>query len=468
MTQDLTNLTATQLIAAIRAREISATEVLEAHLARIREQNPHLNAVVTLDEEGARNRAREADQALARGEVWGPLHGLPMTLKDCHSTKGMRTTCGYKPLADYVPDEDGTVAARLKAAGAIIIGKTNVSPLLGNIQSDNPIFGRTNNPWNVERTSGGSSGGAAAALAVGMTPLEVGSDLAGSIRIPAHFCGVYGLKTTEHRVSMWGHIPDVPGRVRSHRLMWSIGPLARSVEDLALAYWVVSGPDGHDMDVPPVLVDDIQDVGMKGLRVAFAPTFPGVLVAASIRSALTNLASQLEQAGAVVEETLPAVDFRELHKARAPLIRVGDFEQLANARVDLSAVTGAPLRPTEVETPPSVAEFLAALDTRDLITRLWEAFFEQWDALLCPVCMVTAFPHCPVDTPLQVDGETVNYWRAVGHTAPFNFTGHPSVAIPVGRDPDGLPIGAQLVGRRWGEEKLLGVAARVAEVAGYS
>ena len=464
MTQDPTNLTATQLTAAINSRQISATEVLEAHLVRIAQDNPRLNAIVTLDEEGARKRTKEADEALARGEVWGPLHGLPMTLKDGHATKGMRTTSGYEPLADYVPEEDGTVAARLKAAGAIIIGKTNVSPLLGDIQTYNAIFGRTNNPWNIERTSGGSSGGAAAALAVGMTPLEIGSDLSGSIRIPAHLCGVYGLKTTEHRVSMWGHIPDVPGRLRSHRLMWSIGPMARSVEDLALAYRIISGPDGRDMDVPPVAVGDISQVDIKGLKIAFAPTFPGLPVGASIREALAKLASQLEQAGAVVEETLPIVDFRELSRARSLLIRVVDFEELADVSAAAARAMG---RPVEKEPRPSTEEFLAALQVRDRITRQWEEFFGQWDALLCPVSMTTAFPHCPVDTPLQVDGETVNYWRALGHTGVFNFTGHPAVAVPVGRDADGLPIGAQLVGRRWGEERLLGVAARVAEVTGY-
>src|SRR5438093_3960768 len=189
--QNLNFSTATELAAAILERRLSSLEVVDAHLAQIARHNPQLNAVVTLDEEGARQRAREADAALARGELWGPLHGVPMTLKDGHSTAGMRTTAGYPPLADYVPEENGTVAARLKAAGAIIMGKTNVSELLMDIQSNNPIFGRTNNPWNVERTPGGSSGGAAAALAAGMTPLEIGSDFGGSIRIPAHFCGLF-------------------------------------------------------------------------------------------------------------------------------------------------------------------------------------------------------------------------------------------------------------------------------------
>src|SRR6266446_806716 len=184
----------TQLATAIRAGHVSAIEVLEAHVAQIATHNPTLNAVITLDVERAYERAREADKALARGQVWGPLHGVPFTLKDAHATAGMRTTTGFPPFADYVPQEDSTMTARLKAAGGILIGKTNVPVLLADFQSNNPIFGRTNNPWNLERTPGGSSGGAAAALASGMTPFEMGTDLAGSIRIPAHFFGLCGLK----------------------------------------------------------------------------------------------------------------------------------------------------------------------------------------------------------------------------------------------------------------------------------
>src|SRR6058998_3506524 len=209
----------TQLAAAIRAGHVSAIEVLEAHLAQIDTHNPALNAIVTMDAERARERAQEADEALARGQVWGPLHGVPFTLKDAHATAGMRTTTGFPPLADYVPQEDSTVTARLKAAGGILIGKTSVAMMLADYQSNNPIFGRTKNPWNIERTPSGSSGGAAAALAAGMTPFDIGTDLSASIRIPAHFCGVFGLKPTEKRVSLAGLFPDPHGTPRSVRIM---------------------------------------------------------------------------------------------------------------------------------------------------------------------------------------------------------------------------------------------------------
>ena len=209
--QDILYSSAHEIAAAIRQREVSASEVVAAHLAHIRTRNPALNALVTLEEEAASRRARLADEALTRGEVWGPLHGVPLTLKDCLAVAGMRTTAGFPPLADYVPSEDATVTARLRAAGAIILGKTNVPVLASDAQTTNPLFGRTNNPWNISRTPGGSSGGAAAAVAAGLVPLEIGSDLGGSIRIPSHFCGVFGLKPTEHRVSIAGHIPDLPG-----------------------------------------------------------------------------------------------------------------------------------------------------------------------------------------------------------------------------------------------------------------
>src|SRR6059058_3100282 len=319
----------TELAGVIRAGHLSAREVLNAHLTQIASHNSALNAVITLDVERAYERAREADKALARGEVWGPLHGVPFTLKDAHATAGMRTTTGFPPLADYVPREDSTVTARLKAAGGILLGKTNVAMMLADpAQSSNPIFGRTNNPWNIERTPGGSSGGAAAALAAGMTPFEIGTDLSASIRIPAHFCGLFGLKPTEQRVPLTGLIPGLPGP-RPVRIMSCIGPMARTVEDLALLYSIIAGPDGRDTEVQPVPVDEVPQLALKHLRVAFAPTFPGLPVAAEIRDAVEELAKQLSPMCAAVEEArLPQVDFnQELMNAGALIgMMVGAFQ----------------------------------------------------------------------------------------------------------------------------------------------
>src|SRR6202023_3419395 len=301
----------TQLAGAIRSGHVSAREVLSAHLAQIATHNPALNAVVTLDADRASERAREADEALARGENWGPLHGVPFTLKDAHATSGVRTTTGFPPLAGYVPKEDGAVAARLKDAGGILIGKTNVPVMLADFQTSNPIFGRTNTPWDTARTPGGSSGGAAAALASGMTPFEIGTDLSASIRIPAHFCGVFGLKTTERRVPLTGVIPGLPGP-RPLRIMSTIGPMARTVDDLALVYSIIAGPDGLDTDVPPVPVGPAVAIELADLRIAVAPPFPGLPVAAEIRAAVAQVASTLAPLCRVVEEApLPSLDFNQ-------------------------------------------------------------------------------------------------------------------------------------------------------------
>jgi amidase len=436
----------TSLAAAIRERKISAREALETLLAQIDKHNPALNAVNIIEPEMAGERAKSADEALARGEIWGSLHGVPFTLKDAHCTAGMRTTVGFAPLADCVPQEDGTIAARLKQAGGVLLGKTNVPVMLGDYQTNNPLFGRTNNPWNVERTPGGSSGGAAAALASGMTPFDIGTDLSGSIRIPAHFCGVYGLKPTERRVSLNGLIPNPQGLPRPIRIMCSIGPMARTVEDLALLYSIIAGPDGRDTELQPVPVPPVPNVTIKGLRIAIAPTFPGYPIAGDIRSAIENLAGTLGRAGATVEEvTLPKLDFQD------DLSRAGQL---------IGMILGT-VQPNEGEKPATLPQYLEALDRRDQSIVLWEQFFQSWDALLCPVSMITAFPHCEPGTPLRVDKQEVDHWLVSAHSTLFNYTGHPAVVLPHGLDRDGLPIGVQLVAQRWDESRLLGIAKAV-------
>lgn len=448
---DLIFRTATDLASMIRAKQVSAAEVLEAHLAQIAAHNPALNAVVTLDEAGAREQAAAADAALAQGGELGPLHGVPLTLKDAHAVAGMRTTCGFPPLAGYVPAEDGSAAARLRAAGAIIIGKTNVPTLLADAQTDNPIFGRTNNPWNVERTPGGSSGGACAAVAAGMTPLEVGTDLSGSIRIPAHCCGVYGLKPTEHRVSLEGIVAGPPDGPRPVRIMSTVGPIARSLDDLALGLHVLAGPDRRDTDVPPVALVPESAPALTGLRVAWAPTFPGVPVANAIRATLERLASGLDVRGCRVEERLPDVDFG----AQGAL-----FNEL------LGQMMGALQPPEAGQQPIPLAAYFTALARRDGFIRQWEAFFDEWDVLLLPAAMTTAFAHCPQGAPIELDGGQVEYWNIFAHTFPFNLSSHPALVVPCGQDRDGLPIGVQLIGRLWSEEKLLAVAHALAPLTG--
>jgi amidase len=445
---DLVFSSATQLAGAIRSRSISAAEVVDAHLSTIDRRNSALNAVVTIDADGAHDRARQADEALARDVTWGPLHGVPFTLKDAFATAGMRTTVGFSPL-DHVPREDSTVAARLKAAGGILVGKTNVAQLLADFQTSNPIFGRSNNPWNLARTPGGSSGGAAAAVASGMTPFDVGTDLSGSIRIPAHFCGVFGFKPTEHRVSLAGVVPDPRNSPRTVRIMSSVGPIARTVDDLALVYSIIAGPDPRDTDVPPVSVDQVRDLDPAQLRIAVAPSLGGFPVETDIRDAIEALARRLAQSGMIVDQAdLPLTNFTQ---------------ELSEAGALIGSVVGAAQPGAST---PSLPVYMQALQRRDTSIAAWDEFFDRWDALLCPPCMTSAFPHCAPGSPLAVNGATVDYWMVSAHTAIFNYSGHPAVVLPCGLDRSGLPLSVQLVSKRWSDSRLLGIAKLVAELCG--
>ena len=427
-------LSARELAGRIARRELSAVEALDAHLARIERRNPELNAVVSLDIQAARRQAESADSSLARGELRGPLHGVPLTLKDGNDVAGLRTTLGTE-LFDRVADEDGAVAARLRRAGAIIIGHTNVAPLLADYQSANPIFGRTSNPWNLGRTAGGSSGGAAAAVAAGLTPLEIVSDLGGSIRLPAHFCGVYGLKPTEHRVPMTGFFRLPPGVPRTVRILSCLGPLARNLDDLALALSIVAGPDGVDTEVPPVPLVDNAVAGIADLRIAYATTVPGAVVARSLGERVEHVARLAAKAGARVEERLPACDWDGANKLFGELV---------------SAITSE-------RSDKDLAWYFAALDRRDRLATLWDSFFGDFDALLMPAAMTTAFPHCEPGTPLNVDGKPAPYFGHGALLAMGNLTGLPALVAPAGQDGDGLPLGVQIVGPRWSEMRLLSV-----------
>ena len=307
------------LAQAIQHREVSSEEVVEAYLAQIARRNPQLNAVVTLDEDGARQRAQEADAALLRGEVWGSLHGLPITLEDAHPTSGVRSTWGGLPrLAEHIPEEDGTVAARLKAAGAILLGKTNGPEIW-----PDPVFDHTNNPWDLTRTSGGSSAGPGAALAAGLTPLDVGLDTLGSIQEPAHYCGVYGMRPTEHRVPMTGAFFLDP--VRKFRLMSVVGPMARNAEDLHLALRVLAGPDGLDTHVPPVPWRELRHPEVHNLRIAWSSEFPESSTQDEIRTAVEAVARELIEAGAIAEETMPEVDLKHQYELGDELYNLVSF-----------------------------------------------------------------------------------------------------------------------------------------------
>lgn len=466
---------AVELAAAIRGRRISAEALLERHLARIARHNPALNAICTLDEAGARAAAREADAALARGEPRGPLHGVPMTIKDALETAGVRTTGGHPPLAHYVPRRDATAVARLRAAGAILLGKSNVPPLSADYRADNPIFGRSNNPWDLARTPGGSTGGGAAAVAAGLSAFDVGSDLAGSVRTPAHFCGLFCLKPTERRVPNSGHIPEPPGLPRALRHMNVLGPLARSVEDLSLILEIIRGPDDEDWDVPPVPWTEAPPRPLAQLRFAWTCDFGGIPVTRETRAAIAGLARELERRGCRVEERAPAgFDFEEAWElwgeiaiaeraATAPERVAERVEALRESLGERVAVARGSAKGARA----SIADYMAALTRRDALIRAIEKFFGDWDAWLCPVTVSPAIPHVPWGTPVAVDEAQVPYFLAgTAYTCPFNLTGSPVAVLPLARSREGLPIGVQVVGRRWGEPALLALAKELSTLTG--
>lgn len=417
-----------QVAAAVRRRDVSAAEVLEDQLDRIERHDARLRSVVTLDADGARRRAAEADRALARGQVWGPLHGVGVTVEDVHATAGMRSTFGgYRPFAGYVPDADATVVARLKAAGAIIVGKTNGPCLWG----EESVFPPTLNPWNAGRTAGGSSTGPAVAVAAGLTPFDIGGDTSGSIQCPAAFCGVFGMRPTEHRVPVTGMMFIQPAR--KYRVLLTAGPIARSVGDLRLALEVISGPDGRDQEVPPVPWRPAGPADLKGLRVAYSPGYP-LLVAAEIRAGADHLVAELEKLGAVVEDRLPD----------PALATCGQLVE------DLLSVLAS----------GSAQEYLAVLDRRDKLIASWDQFFAGCDVLVAPAMPMPAWP--AGDEPAG-DSPQMQAFLALELS---QATGCPMVVIPAGTDRNGVPFGLQVTGPRWSDERLLAIAEAIAAVTG--
>jgi amidase len=467
--------TAGDLARLIREGKASCTEILDAHLERVARYNPDLNAIVTLDEETARKRAREADLALANGVLWGPLHGVPVTIKDAYETAGLRTTSSYKPLENYIPVRDATVVARLRQAGAIIIGKTNMPMLALDVQSNSPVFGRANNPWDITRTPGGSTGGGAASVAAGMSTLEIGSDLGGSIRIPAHFCGVYSLKPTEHLVSIAGHIPEPPGAPQGVRHMGTPGIMTRSVEDLRLVLPLIAGPDGRRWETSPVTLGTEQRKPLKEYRFAWIDHFGQVAASQDTRKMIGDLAANLVQAGCCVEQVGPAdFDFDLAWQLYGEIAGaeigsgMGSIPRLLTSLQFRMMADSSPLRKGYINgLKLRMNRYAEALTRRDKLISQLEEFLSGWDAWLCPVTAGAAFKHCKMGQPIDIDGSKMPYFTAnMSFTSVFNLTGNPVVVLPAGHSSDGLPIGIQVIGRRWQDMHLLSVAEALTEVTG--
>lgn len=441
---------ATVLAEAIRQKKVSSAEVVEACLRRIDQVNPKLNAVVQLIADTARAGARQADAELARGTLRGPLHGVPFTVKDSFEAAGVISTAGTQGWAKRIPVEDATIVARIRAAGAILLGKTNTPEFTWSDETDNLVYGRTSNPYDLTRTPGGSSGGPAAILASGGSPLDVGSDTGNSIRMPAHNCGIAGIKPTAGRVSKAGHAISYRGILES----WTqVGPMARFVEDLVLVLPLVSGVDGRDPHAAPAPLLDPARVDMRSLRaVCFTDNPLRTPTPETVRTVETAAAA-LRAAGARVEQQKPP----GLDDATEMWHRIVFADGGAWLRRLLQAA-GTPGTGSLGEIPSSQevpsGQLTLLVEQLDEVRSRLLRFMWDVDLIVCPVMAMPAVHH----------GGSAQPGYADGYNEPHNITGWPVAVVRAGTSPEGLPIGVQLVARPWREDVAL-AAARVVEAA---
>jgi amidase len=458
MTLDLAFQSATELSRRLCRRELSSVELLQHYLQRIERLNPALNAVVVLDAERALQRARAADAALDRGELWGPLHGLPMTVKESFDVPGLPTTWGFESMRDNIATQTATSVRRLLDAGAVVFGKTNVPVAMADWQTFNPVYGTTNNPWDVARTPGGSSGGSAAALAAGLTALELGSDIGASIRNPAHYCGVWGHKPT------WGVVPQQGQQLPGMECVDTIdigvaGPLARSAYDLTLAMDVLATPlqSFGALGWQPAVWRDT-GIPAPRLRVAVIADDALAEVDGSVREAMASLVRFLRESGVAVDEQARPVDSVEAWTTYVPMVRAALIGPISDEEHQ-QAVTEAAKWPASSREFAALhwrgrslshRDWLRLEEVRSKLRRQWAAFFERVDLLICPVATTPAFKHNQQgwrwERMIPVNGReqpttTSMFWA--GYT---NLCGLPATAVPLGLSKDGLPIGAQICG----------------------
>jgi len=469
---ELAYITATELAKKIRQREISSRETVDYFLARIAALDPRINSVITIDAERARTEADAADAALARGEVHGPLHGVPMTIKDSFQTAGIRTTSGAPELAEFVPQEDAWPVVRLREAGAIIFGKTNLPIYAGDLQSYNAVFGTTNNPHDLSRTAGGSSGGAAAALACGFTPLELGSDIGGSIRLPSHMSGVVGHKPSYGIVPSHGQIPGPPGTLTLADLAVA-GPMARSVEDLELGLDILAGPNRWEQPAWRLKLPPARRRTLTRYRVAAWLDDPRCRVEPEVHTLLDKAAHTLASAGVRVDyEARPEFTLEKVMETFFALLQAALAGGISRDRLEDYATTIG-------ETPAARTRRLLAMRHRDWLSynerrlhmrKRWEDFFTQWDAMLLPVMPCPAIPHDhsePMASRIAKVGDDQRpYWDLLTWMAPAGACYLPVTVVPVGCLSNGLPVGIQIVGPYLGDHTTLNLGKHLLALVG--
>lgn len=449
-----------KLVARLRAREIGAVELLDEHFKAVAARNPAINAVVALDENGARAAARKADNASAEVIAASPLHGLPMTIKDTYEVAGMTATCGLPALAQHRPDTDADPVAALRRVGAIPFGKTNVPVMASDHQSYNPVYGLTRNPWNLERTAGGSSGGAAAALAAGLTPLELGSDIGGSIRVPSHCCGVYGHKSSFGIVPKRGHIPPMPGELSSAQLSVA-GPLARSAHDLELALDVLAGPEPLADTAWSLKLRAARHGRISDYRVALWADSSVYPLESASQAAIEAFADDIARLGATVDrKAKPPIPFADSYRLYFEVLM-----SIVSARKPDDEHAAATVAPPQGDSASyaavmaraahqSLARWNELCEMREHLFRAWREFFRDYDVVLCPNLPTVAFPHdmsgdgpeAQLDRRIMVDGVARPYLDNLMWPGLATVANLPATAIPTGRFVGGLPVGVQFIG----------------------
>jgi len=460
--EELTNLSASELVRVIIGKQASPVEVVQAHLGRIEQLNPALNAIVTIAPD-LLDRARQSEVSLMRGDTLGPLHGLPITIKDTIETADLRSTSGSVVRAQFVPRDDAPSVARLRKAGAIILGKTNTAEMAMDYTADNPVFGRTNNPHDVTRTPGGSSGGEAAAIATCMSAGGLGSDLAGSIRVPAHFCGIAGLKPTTGSVPSAGQFPPSIG---PYSLGAAIGPMARRVEDLQLLLGVLREPNFPRV---PLVTDSLlnRSAAMRGCRVAWYTDDDVAPVTEEIHRAVARAARALDDAGLVAEPRRPP-GLERGYELWLKLFSRASVVQLRNVYKGREKEGGNFVRwrlATADDTPaPKLDEYIKAWMERDRLRLALNQWMTEVPLLVAPVGATPALKHDTLK--VNVGGTTLSTFRAFSYSQAFNVFDLPSVSVPAGVSAEGLPIGVQIIGRPSEEETVLVAAAIVEEALG--
>jgi Asp-tRNA(Asn)/Glu-tRNA(Gln) amidotransferase A subunit family amidase len=457
-------ISAVSMAAKIRKKDVSPVEVIETHLLRVENVNPKLNAFVHLDAEGARRQARMAEAALMRQEKLGPLHGVPVSIKSSIDVAGMRCEAGTRLRAGNVASQDAPLVARLRRAGAIVLGVTNTPELLMAWETDNLLYGRTNNPWDLARTPGGSSGGEGAAIASGCSAGGVGSDGGGSIRVPAHFCGICGLKPTPGRIPATGHFPPCAGAFAG---IGVAGPMARTVADLKLLFEVMQGPDDGEPSAAPAPLRWPSETEIKKTRIGYFEDDGRTPVTPETRTSVTMAAEALRSAGFYVEPFRP----KGLEEARQLWWK---FFGIAGGMLLRPAVQGLEEEISQIlkqflswasAEPPHTGETLLDMwAKRDLLRMQVLVQMRDYPVLVCPVASIPAFRHG--ERSWTVEGRAVEYLDAWSYSEWFNLLGMPAAVVPVGQSPEGLPIGVQIVGRRWEEELVLEVAAAVEQGCG--